>query len=119
MRILLFFSAVYIYVYTCFLMMLGMAFYGFRLVPFIGGISAMLAVVVGCRAYIYQHRTSLFGTVFLCAIALLCMAIEVADYYVHHARPGNYFAWELHGPFVIALLVIGLQAIKTQRSTSP
>lgn len=43
-------------------------------------------------------------------LALLGVALDVADYYLHLNIPGNYYPWFLVGPFVGALVLVAATA---------
>lgn len=43
-------------------------------------------------------------------LALLGVALDVLDYYLHLNIPGNYYPWLLAGPFIAALALIAVTA---------
>lgn len=45
-----------------------------------------------------------------CLAAVLGVIADAADYYLHLAIPGNYYAWGLIGPYALCLCFIGVTA---------
>jgi hypothetical protein len=42
----------------------------------------------------------------LITLAMVCFGLEVVDYYTTQHAPGNYFAWDMNGPFLLCLLIV-------------
>jgi ABC-type Co2+ transport system permease subunit len=53
-----------------------------------------------------------------CVAGLVGAAMHVYEYYSSSQLSGNYYAWFLTGPFIVALIIIAFQAAKRPASLS-
>ena len=88
----------------------GQVFSGvFSVAGMLGGLGGVAA---GILAGLPSHRVPRPAVLAACIAGLLGAAMHVYDYYSRSHVPGNYYAWFLTGPFVVALIIIAFQAAK-------
>jgi hypothetical protein len=93
----------------------GQLFFGrFDLWSSVAAISGISAALIGIGSKSTTSRKSL--VVLVCSmLALLGELMGAVDYYLHYNIPGNDYAWELRGPYLLALLYMGYSAFKQLR----
>lgn len=115
--IALIFARVYVVLIALAGEIFGQMFFGeFSLASTITGVSAIFAGALGglhCRANPTVGKI-IFAS---CLTALGGTAAQAIHYYAKLDIPGNDFAWELHAPFILALLLIGYVALPLKKQS--
>ncbi len=93
----------------------GQLFFGdFSLGATLSGVGAVIAGAFSWGSQPAPKLLLIVGS--SCVAALAGVAMETVTYYRELDIPGNDFAWELRGPFVGALLLIGYDAFARFRN---
>ena len=88
----------------------GQLFFGtFSFAASLAGVSGISAGVLSWRS-IERQGVRPF-VVLSCIAGVVGVALDALHYYSHLDAPGNYYAWFLNGPFVVALLLIRHSAL--------
>ena len=92
---------------------MGQAYFGHFSVPStVTGVCGLIASAVGARPRAHKSIVARVAVLASVALGLVGVVLEAGEYYSLYDVPGNDFAWELRGPFVVSLLYIGFSAMK-------
>ena len=90
----------------------GQLFFGqFSFPSTMTGVGGLITAAFGTRTDVRSPHNSAVLLAFA-GIAFLGFLLEAYEYYSRHNVPGNDFAWELHGPFLVSLIYIAFSATK-------
>lgn len=96
----------------------GQIFFGhFEIGATLTGIFGILAVIITLLLYFKKQGSKPYGfLILICSILSgIGVCIESWNYYSKYHVPGNDFAWELRGPFCLALLIIAYNGLNQFR----
>ncbi|MCJ7452644.1 MAG: hypothetical protein MUO39_09255 [Steroidobacteraceae bacterium] len=88
----------------------GQLFFGrFSLSASVAGIGGVIAGL-SCLGVFGRGSRATSVAFWSALVALIGVAFDAADYYLHLDIPGNYYAWVLIGPFCFALVLIAFRS---------
>ena len=108
MRLLLVFARVYSVLLGAMGLLFGQLFSGnISLGASLAGVSGIVGGLLGVRS----TRSARVTAALVCLVGIVGVAIDAYRYYRNSQIPGDYYAWALIGPFVLALLFIGYRNV--------
>jgi hypothetical protein len=116
---LLFISAVFVTFVAAFGFLFGQAFSGhFSAAATIAGIAGLV-----CGAFAFKMASDRnwapVGVYWACVFALVGVAMDAGNYYLHLATAGSYYAWDLIGPFAVCIVLFAYVASQRRPPSSP
>ncbi len=110
MKVAITLSGIYLIIMGAFGYLFGQLFFGdFTLAATMAGVFGVVAGVIT----VASNSATMGRLAFVsCVLAGVGFVIDAHTYYTKYDIPGNDFAWELRGPFVIALLVITYASLR-------
>lgn len=94
---------------------LGQLFFGqFDLWSNVTGFSGIIAVIIGIGPQATTSRKALIELA-CCVLALVGVLMGAIDYYLNYNIPGNDYAWEFRGPYLLALFYMTYSAFRKSK----